>query len=111
MGNEHIVHVIKKVTIFVYPMEHQHNVVRANDTGVPKIISYYATIYDGSIHLHTVYEESYDKAHDKAVDWIHEQFTVPDNITTMVRNPQDYFTQYTDEHGRVHSGYRDQEEE
>lgn len=110
MPSEHIVHVIKKVRIIVYPMIHRHVVV-LDDVGNPKTINYYATIYDEGTHLKSVYEENEGATLRKAVAWVHGNFTVPDSIAITSRQPQDHFTQYTDEHGRVHSGYRDQEEE
>ena len=81
MNNEYIVHVIKKVRIFVVNDEFP------NETDS---ICYYATIYDSGTHLNTTHGDSYEEARRKAVEWVYDNFNVPKSIETLeYRQPEE----------------------
>ena len=108
MENEHIVYVIKKVRIFVIPMEYKEGVSR-DDVGRPVVINHYATIYDGGTHLETVYGDSYDNTHDRAVKWVHDNFDIPESVTLRTELPMRMPVPYFDEHGRLRQRYEEEE--
>lgn len=108
MTNEHIVHVIKKMRISVMPTELPHGVTR-DDVGKIKVIAYYATIHDGGTLLKQMYGETYNEALEYAVNWVHKNFDVPDNITIFSRHPQDYLTEHFDKQTRLRQSYVEEE--
>ena len=73
MDNEHIIHIITKLNILIL----------STAQNGPEDKQFAATIYNGGIHIHTIFGETYDDALGNATIWARENFDIPESLETI----------------------------